>query len=208
LRIPEKSISIKSMKIGNAGKLVLGLLVVLLAGYAIHAWVNATFVPTAFSDTRKQSAVIAAEVVLILNESFQNLGKISEEDRNYNFRNALDLVYTELDRIKLAQEKAIMLSDTLNTMARVVPDIMPVEARNLALTGVSKEVSLISNLVIYNHTLNGLLETLRYKFSGDIRYDAEDVQKLVYMLNQQGKEINAINDSFNETMREFDQVVK
>ena len=144
----------------------------------------------------------------MLEDSLKNLNKISEADHSYQFGPALDLVYQELARTKLAREKAVALTSTLDTMAKTVPEIAPVKARNSAMKGVSEEVSLISHLVVYNDTLNALLETLRYKFTGDIRYDAEDVQKLIGNLNREAKEVNNLNGSFNKTMREFDALIE
>ncbi len=176
--------------------------------YAAYSWANASFVPQTFQEERRQGSVVSSEIVSLLSDSLKNLEKISEADRNYQFAPAVELVYQEIARTKLAKEKAVNLTSSLDKMAKAVPEINPVKARNPAMQAMSEEVSLISHLVVYNDTLNALLETLRYKFLGDIRYDAEDVQKLISNLNREAGEVNNLNDSFNKTMREFDLIVE
>ena len=191
----------------KSAKIILGVLVLSAASYGIYYWISASSVPQSFNDARSEGALISSQIVALLGDSLKGLETISEEDRNYNFSKAFDLVLDELNRTKIAREKALDLSSALDKMARAVKDISPTKARNIAMQAVSQEVSLIGNLVVYNDTLRGLLETLRYKFSGDIRYDADDVQKLIVSLNKKAKEITSLNDSFNGIMGEFDKLV-
>ncbi|MDP3999585.1 MAG: hypothetical protein Q8P76_03275 [bacterium] len=187
-------------------------LIILLAVVAIYFWVQyvvaSVFVPDNFTEARKSSAAVSAEIISVLDESLKTLQTISERDQNYAFSSALKLVSAEIDRTKESKKKATELTLALDKMARAVPEISPSKARNLAVEAVSSAIALISHLVIYNDSLNGLLDTLRYKFSGDIRYDAKDVQVMVQNMNREAKEINALNDLFNQKMREFDEVTK
>lgn len=180
----------------------------IIVSISVYKWASATFVPASFQDARVESVRISKDIVDLLGESLKNLDTISQADRDYHFSEALDLVYKELERIRIAKDRATELTDQLNKMAQAIAQITPIKAKNIALDAVSKEVGLLSHLVIYNDTLNSLLETLRYKFSGDIRYDAEDVQKLVSGLNQQAQDINSLNDQFNQKIGEFDELVK
>lgn len=182
-------------------------LVVLGLYFGFSYFASQSFVPDNFQEARQDGSVVSAELVDFLKESINNLEVISEEDKNYNFSKALDLVYEELERTKATRQRAMGLTVALDKMARAVPNITPTKARNLALEAVSSEVALISHLIIYNDSLNGLLETLRYKFSGDIRYDVKDIQVLVKNMNQEAREINALNDLFNKKMQEFDEIV-
>lgn len=192
----------------KAVKIIFGILVLSAIAYGIYYWTNASFVPPAFSEARRQGASISSEIVALLGDSLKGLEKISEEDKNYHFSNALSLVLIELDRTNTARKKALDLSSSLDAMARSVKDISPVKAKNIAMQAVSQEVSLIGHLIVYNDTLRGLLETLQYKFSGDIRYDADDVQKSIISLNSEAKDVNSLNDSFNAIMGEFDKITK
>ncbi len=165
-------------------------------------------VPQSFQEARQEGAFVSSVIVSLLDESLKSLEIISQEDKNYNFSKAMALVQQELDRTDGAKQKAASLTLVLDKMTTAVPGIAPAKARNLAIEAVANEVALISHLMIYNDSLRGLLETLRYKFSGDIRYDADDVQALVSNMNREAKEINNLNDLFNQKMREFDRAVR
>ena len=167
-----------------------------------------SFVPENFSEARIRSSIIALELTSGLDLSRQSLNKISEEDRNGRFSSALELVEKEIEKIEKVKIKALELAAELANMAQAVQGIEPASARNLAFEAVSQEVSLIMRLNNYlNSSFNPLLETLRLKFSGDIRYDSGDVRILVENMNKEAKEINYINDSFNQKLRDFDRVL-
>ena len=197
------------VRIKKDTKIALIILLAVIAIYFLVQYVVASvFVPDNFMEARKSSAAVSAEIISVLDESLKTLQTISEHDQNYAFSPALKLVSAEIDRTKESKKKATELTLALDKMARAVPEISPSKARNLAVEAVSSAIALISHLVIYNDSLNGLLDTLRYKFSGDIRYDAKDVQIMVQNMNREAKEINALNDLFNQKMREFDEATK
>jgi len=168
-----------------------------------------SFVPENFTEARGRSAVIASEIVSDLNLSLQSLEKISGEDRNQRFLSALRLVEQEIEKIEKVKARALELAAELANMAQAVQGIKPAFARNLAFEAVSQEVSLVVGLNNYlNSSFNPLLETLRLKFSGDIRYDSNDVQVLIANMNREAKEINSINDAFNQKLKEFDAAIQ
>jgi len=188
--------------------LILILVVVSIFGFfGYYLMGNKTFVPENFNEARAKSSAIASELVGLLDESLKSLDKISEEDKNYRFSSAMDLVNGESEKIENAKARALDLSGELNKMAQAVQGIKPAKARNLALEAVSQEVLLISHIVNYNSYFGGLLETLRLKFAGDIRYDSNDVQVLVSNMNSEAKEINTINNFFNQKLGEFDEAL-
>ncbi len=192
----------------NAQAAIFLLAVVLAVSFGSRALLMRPSVPADFTATRQEGSEISGQIISLLSDSLKNLEKIRQADKDYNFGEALGLVRHELSNVIDVKIKAAELTRSLDKMARLVQDINPTQARNLALEAVSSEVSLISNLMIYNDTLNGLLETLKLKFSGSIRYDAKDVQVLIENLNKEATEINALNDLFNQKMREFDALVK
>lgn len=190
--------------IWRGAAVIFGAAAIYFIGYF---FVRGAFVPDAFIEARQQSALIAKDIVSLTEKSVQNLDKISLEDRQYNFERALALVGEELEHTKNSRRRAVDLTGALDAMARTAGSIAPAKARNLAIEAISHELSLISHLIVYNDTLYALLQTLDYKFSGDIRYDAGDVQALVKNMNQEVREINRLNEVFNQKMKEFDEVV-
>lgn len=179
--------------------------VIAVAAYFI---VNEKYLPPNFTEARNNSAVIAQEIVSLTEESLKRLDDISLYDRRGNFQKAIQLVRQELERAKESRLKAIDLTKQIETMTIAANEISPSKPRNLGIEAISQELALVTHLIVYNDTLNALLQTLEFKFSGDIRYDADDVQKLVKSMNEEAKEINSLNDSFNEKMGQLDALFK
>src|SRR3989344_2440636 len=176
-----------------------------LVGYFL---LGKPFAPEQFVEARSRSAAAAKEIVAFSENSVQNLSTINQLDRRDQFSEALVLVRQELENSRKAKIKAVDLIKELGEMAKETARITPARARNLATEAVREEVALITHLVVYNDVLNGLLQTLEFKFSGDIRsYGSEEVQILIENLNKEVKEINKLNESFNSKMEEFDEIV-
>ncbi|TSC96411.1 MAG: Uncharacterized protein Athens071426_191 [Parcubacteria group bacterium Athens0714_26] len=188
-------------------RVILYLAILALLYFFVRYFINRGSVPDDFIEARRQSSVIASQIVRGIESSLSNLDLIAENDRNYNFHKALGLVYLEQDKAKEGKAEALKLNKQLNVMASAVPFIKPEGARNAALGSVSEEVSLISHLINYDSYFSGLLDTLKLKFSGDISYDSSDVQTLIQNMNSEAKEINKLNDSFNNKMAEFDKII-
>jgi len=190
--------------------MILSLLVISVLGGLGYLLFSSgeSFVPENFVKAREKSAIMAAELVSDLDLSLQSLAKISEEDKNGRFSSALRLVEQEIEKIEKAKATAMELSNELINMTQAIQGIKPIAARNLALEAVSQETSLLMRLNNYlNSSFNPLLETLGLKFYGDIRYDSGDVQVLIENMNREAGEINSINNSFNQKLKEFDSAI-
>lgn len=199
----------KSAKIQkNIHLIILSLLGLLIAIFIGYYFIGGSFVPENFTRARQDSALIAKDIVSLTEESIGNLEKILKADSRYEFNSAIFMVKEELERVKNAQLKAVELTNKLDTMAKATAGITPKKARDLAIVAISNELSLISHLIVYNSILNGLLQTLELKFSGDIGYDAKEVQTLVKNMNSEAGEINNLNNLFNDKMGEFDGLIK
>ncbi|MDD5430789.1 MAG: hypothetical protein PHP03_01010 [Candidatus Pacebacteria bacterium] len=203
------------MKIGQVKyKLAIGGIAALfLAGLCIAYFIFINLqvkivIPENFGQARTDASMTAAEIVALTEKSLNVLNQINNADRNYDFSRALDLVYSEQSQVKKINQKTTELNERLAIMAKFIRDIKPQEASDVAFAAVSEEVSLISHMVNYGAYFNALLETLEYKFSGDIRYDSSDVQLLVGNMNKEVKEINSINESFSMKMAEFDKITE
>ena len=190
---------------GHNLKVSLWIIALVAIGASLYFFVNKAFIPESFTESRRNSAIVAKEIVALTETSLANLDKIASYDREYRFNSALALVRGELERSKEARRKAVQLTTQLGLMARAAGGITPVSIRNLAIEAIGNEISLVSHLMVYSDSLNSLLQTLEYKFSGDIKYDASDVQDLVKNMNQEAMEINRLNNSFSDKMANFDK---
>ncbi|MHB9019647.1 MAG: hypothetical protein ACYC3G_02090 [Minisyncoccota bacterium] len=189
--------------------IILALIVIsILGGLGYLAWNSGeSFVPENFIEAREKSSGIASELVVLLDSSVKNLDKISVEDRAGRFSSALELVEQETEKIEKVRTLALELSSELNSMAQAVQGIEPVNAKNIALEAVTQEVSLIGHLINYNAYFAGLLSTLKMKFVDDNKYDSSDVQNFINNMNKEKDEVNSINGSFNQKLREFDSAI-
>lgn len=186
---------------------VLVVLITVVLVYYIWA-MNRSFVPQNFKESRIQSATIASELVSTLDESLKSLDKINEEDRNYRYSSALELVNQEADNVDKAKAEALELSNELIKMSQSAEGIKPANARNLALEAIAQETPLLNHLVNYNSYFGSLLETLRQKFIGDADYSGNEVQIWINNMNREAGDINILNDSFGQKLKDFDAAIK
>lgn len=185
--------------------IILGLTAVFI--FWGYQWLNKSFIPAAFLETRSRAAEVAKEIISLTENSIQTLDKISFYDRQYNFEPALSLVREELERAKKSRQKTTALTKEIGNMTNAIVGITPARARDLATQAVRDEVDLIAHLIVYSDLLNALLQTLEYKFSGDILWKSEEVQILIKNMNQEAREVNRLNDLFNQKMQELDKLV-
>ena len=168
------------------------------------------YVPPEFYDARNNGVVLAGEIVNLSRQSLTRLTRISELDQEKNFTKALALVSEELVEYQKSQEAAARLASRLETMARLLADVRPARAREIAAEAISSEVALVSRLVNYNDNLRDLFVVLQLKFntrnaSGDL--DGR-VNQLITKINEQAKAINQFNQRFNDAMAKFDKIFK
>lgn len=179
---------------------------VIFGGYKF--WWGGQFVPEEFIEARAQGSLVADKVAWLASASLQNLQKISELEANYKHQEAIDSVSQELARNKEARAEAVKLSNYLDQMAKLLSDIKPREARDLAAEAVGVEIQVINRLISYNEYLHNLFELLKAKFEGKIKNGDDRVKELLQLINQETNFINSLNKKFNETMRQFDVLVK
>lgn len=183
--------------------LILFIIILLLAYFVLRfLTVETKNVPEDFLRARQEASLIASEIVVISNESTNNLNEIAQLDKERKYTEALVLISQELERNRQAREKAIKLSVQLETMAKNLSQISPASASQVALQAISSETALISRLITYNDYLTQLLEILREKFLG--KNEGDRISELLVKINDEIQAINDLNRKFNEVMGEFD----
>jgi len=183
--------------------LILFILIILIAYFVLRFFaVETRSVPDDFLRARQEASVIAADIVIISNQSSADFGQIAELDSKGNYSDALILVYQELERNRQAREKAINLSIQLESMAKNLDKISPSSAGQTALEAISSETALISRLINYNDYLIQILDILREKFLG--KTDGDKIPELIAKANNEAQAINDLNQKFNDVMKEFD----
>lgn len=181
---------------------IVALVAVAFVGYFFSPFSTAT-VPQEFIDGRDAAAVHAQDVVSLLKETGNNLRKIQELEQQGKYKDALQIVYYEIEKNRTVTEKALALTGDLEKMAKAVPDIEPNRARETALVAISSEVMLVTTLNGYiNNDLSRLLQLLGDRLlgrSGDI----EALNRMVDAMNVKTDSINNLNNQFTQLMEEF-----
>jgi hypothetical protein len=191
------------------------ILITILLGTAVFMSVRLVSfqirnVPPEFISARDRGALLASEIVDLSRQSLTRLAQIAEFDQERKFNQALALISEELIEYQKSQDTAARLASQLEIMARLLPEIKPSRAREIAAEGVSAEVALVSRLVTYNDKLRDLFVVLQLKFntrnvSGEL--DGR-VNELINKINEQAKAINQFNKRFDDAMAEFDTIFK
>ncbi|MDE2001404.1 MAG: hypothetical protein KGI60_02445 [Patescibacteria group bacterium] len=190
-------------------KTLITLTILALIGVGTYYLVSEkVFIPTAFTEARVQNAKTAESLIAGLNASLDNLKLISQYDQKNDFADALKLTKTELSLAVGMHATSTQLANDLSAMATAAQGITPTKARDLAISAATDELSLIGKLIVYNDSLSGLFQTLTLKFSGSIPKNADEVAKSIQAMNATAQDINALNDSFNAKMAEFDTMTK
>ena len=193
-------------KISRKVKIFLLILPIALAIYFVGRFVLAKpqTIPPEFLKARQQASLIAADIVGVADESSKRLEEISRLDGEKKYADAIKLVAQELEHNNQARQRAIYLSNQLETMAKNVPNITPGSSAQKALEAVSLETTLINRLITYNDYLNQLLGILRDKFLGQNKNSHDKIAELVSKINEEAKAINEINQKFNDKLSDFD----
>ncbi len=173
---------------------------------AYKFWSGGRFVPKEFIEARAQGSLVADRVAWLSSVSLQNLQKVSELEKNFQYEEAIELVSQELARNKEARDEAIKLSNYLDQMAKLLSEIKPRAARDLAAEAVGVEIQVINRLISYNEYLRNLFELLKAKFEGKIKNGDDRLKELLLLINQETNYINSLNKRFNERMGEFDEL--
>ena len=171
--------------------------------------VSSDRVPDEFLEARITGAALAQNVVSLSRQSLTRLDKIAKYDREGKFPQALSLISEELLENRKSQAEAARLASQLERMARLVSDIRPSSARELATEAISAEVALVSRLVTYNELLRNLFVVLNLKFDSRAAQELDGrVNELINQVNEEAKAINQFNKRFNNAMAKFDEIFK
>ena len=140
---------------------VLSAAVVYFFGYLLFP---PKHVPEEFSDARSYGAVVAQRILELSKNTSAKLNEILEQDRNYNYSEALLLISQQLIANRENNQEALKLASQLERMTRFSNQISPSDARQIATEAVTSEVALVSRLMVYNEYLRQLFDVLKQKF--------------------------------------------
>ena len=180
-------------------------LVSLLFAVAIIA-TRTTSVPKEFQSARERGALIASFINGFSEESFASLKKIREMDEKGRYHEALNLVDSELEKLKSVREKSLELLVELQQMALKIDEVGSYEAQKLGVQAVSANIAMVGRLIAYNDHLNDLLLTLRLKYiSVNPAVYNQNTAAAVEKVNGDVLAINELSRRYQSIMKEFDE---
>ena len=194
-----------NFKLSKKFRAILIFVAIILVAYFLIRLIptSAQKVPKEFLEARANASPIAQEIVNISNDLTKALDQVNQFNSEKKYTEAINFLTQEINQNKDLNQKAIKLSEELGKMAAAVPNISPASASQLALQAISSETTLISRLIVYNGYLGQLLEELRMKFLGQ-KTDDQKIKDLISKINDEVKNINALNVQFNFSMDKLD----
>jgi len=187
---------------------VWGVVVILLIILILSLIVRSTrknYIPSDFSDSRTQASEYAKNIVAMISDAQKRINDIELVRITKTPEELSGTIESELGKNVEVKEKAVSLALQLEQMAKQIPDIRPTQAAQIALVAVSQETALIGKLISYNNNLGELL-SMEQEYLEKGWGDYKKMNDLIKVLNDESKEINDLNGTFNEKMTEFDSI--
>lgn len=179
------------------------LLFLFLVAVPLTAWqlysAERVQISDSFLVSRRESAVIATQIVDLSRDSVSTLDKIRELEKNRKYFEALDLINSERGKVSAMRPKGSELLGELTSMANALSDIQPIGSREAALQAINYETEIINQLISYNNNLDQvlLLLTSRLLYGEDI---SAKLEARIKEINEQAKRIEEFNAKFNAAM--------
>lgn len=164
-------------------------------------------VPQEFTQARLEGSLVAKEIVGLISQSNSRLNQISDYDRLKDYVAALEVSIQALDEGKEVPDKAVELSKRLELMTINLSEVYPEKARTKAQSAILTEVQLIHKLISYSNLQRQLLEELRLKLRAHlngVESPGVEIQGRIEDINREIRNINVLNQEFNDLMKEFD----
>jgi len=187
-------------------KLTLVFAAVVVGGFFGIYFLGGASVPSEFLVARMQGALIAENIVKLSSATAEDLGRIKTLDQKRDYKTAIELTTSLLQKSRGIRDEATKLSAELEKMTRALSDINSFDARQAALEAISNHLALLSRLINYSVSLGQLMESLQARFAGT-RSDMRPAQ-LVGDINAEVTAINSFNVQAVRAMERFDALTK
>ena len=190
-------------------KIVIVFAVILGGGYTMTTlWKSADgAIPEELSDARAQGAIISESIVSLSAKSADDLNKINQLDKEGKYTEALSLTTEVIKQGQEIRDKAVALSDQIETMTKSLSVVSSLEARQALLDAITSRLALVSRLISYSGYLGQLLDVLRDHFNG-ASFENGDVAQLIDQINSEVSAINSFNLQATQAMEKFDKILE
>lgn len=164
------------------------------------------FISKDFDFSRKQSALIAQDIVNLSTEIKNDISKINDLDKEKKYKEAFNLLNETNLKILDIRQKAIELSKTLEIMTKELNNIKAKGNERWAIVAVTNRLTIISRLINYSDYLFDLNLALQKRFYGED--NKKEIEDLIQKINMEATAINEANQKAMEAMQKFDEALK
>lgn len=164
------------------------------------------FISKDFDFSRKQSALIAQDIVNLSTEIKNDISKINDLDKEKKYKEAFNLLNETNLKILDIRQKAIELSKTLEIMTKELNNIKAKGNERWAIVAVTNRLTIISHLINYSDYLFDLNLALQKRFYGED--NKKEIEDLIQKINMEATAINEANQKAMEAMQKFDEALK
>jgi methyl-accepting chemotaxis protein len=173
-------------------------------GYRFYAALERS-VPPGFSEARSRGAAISEQVILSSNDIAALVARLSSPTSTPA---AVSSTLGEITaRVTEVRGQAIELTGTLEAMTKSVQDIRLEEARQVALQAVSYRLILVSRLVTYTDEVRRLVVAMRLRLENGTQ-NSKEISKLIKEINAEVAAVNKVSRLADESMAEFDRLLR
>lgn len=186
--------------------ILLILIGVLIYGLTRFISSDDIFISKDFDFSRRQSALIAQDIVNLSTEIKNDISKINDLDKEKKYKEAFNLLNETNFKILDIRQKAIELSKTLEIMTKELNNIKAKGNERWAIVAVTNRLTIISHLINYSDYLFSLNLALQKRFYGED--NKKEIEDLIQKINMEATAINEANQKAMEAMQKFDEALK
>lgn len=186
--------------------ILLILIGVLIYGLTRFISSDDIFISKDFDFSRRQSALIAQDIVNLSTEIKNDISKINDLDKEKKYKEAFNLLNETNFKISDIRQKAIELSKTLEIMTKELNNIKAKGNERWAIVAVTNRLTIISHLINYSDYLFSLNLALQKRFYGED--NKKEIEDLIQKINMEATAINEANQKAMEAMKKFDEALK
>ena len=170
------------------------LIFLVVIGFSFGAWSllfsKGDYIPASFTDARRESAIIGAEIVGLSGASSEQIKEIQRLEQDKKYSDALDAVMAEKKRVAEMRDHGSRLLTSLSTMTQSISEIQPEAARTAALQAINYETGIVNHLLAYNELSEQLLQLIAAR----ILYGENTTARFNDTITKINDEIAAVND--------------
>lgn len=185
-------------------------LVVVLSGLAfgIPYFQSRAPLPEGFSEARLRAGEISRDIVILSNQTNENLKALSVLDPKKDRTRADELVADARNKNQTAYAKAVDLSLELQRMAESFRGIQSLELQRVVYQAIAIEISLVTEFIQYTKDFNTFLEVVSVFLADGNTENKLRVQNAERAVNQRVTSINQLNDAFLVQMEKFEKAIR